>query len=148
MLTQRLTRYLFCVIILLLTDILSAADYRCIISYHPLPFYYSQWSIEVYRENENYYIASSNIPDLKRKASLSREEYTDFIKIMNKKGIWRLTGYYQPGSKNPYYLVSVTDKEFSNTFRIEDNASYPGSKYHYREIVRVFQNYAEVFLEK
>src|SRR6056297_2000900 len=108
MLTQRLTRYLFGIIILLLTDILSAADYRCIISYHPLPFYYSQWSIEVYRENENYYIASSNIPDLKRKASLSREAYIDFIMNMNKKGIWRLNDYYQPGSKNPYYLVSVT----------------------------------------
>ncbi len=148
MFTQRLTIYLFFISFLLSTGILSAADYRCIVSYHPLPFYYSQWSIEIYRENDNYYIASNNIPDLKRRASLPREAYLDFIKKMNKKGIWRLNDYYQPGSENPYYLVSVTDKEFSNTFRIEDNTSYPGSKYHYREIVRLFQNYAEIFLEK
>jgi len=127
---------------------LSAADYRCIISYHPLPFYYSDWSIEISREDDKYYIASSNIPDLKRKAILPRDTYLDFIKNMNKKGIWRLTDYYQPGSKNAYYLISVSDREFSNTFRVEEKASYPGTKYHYMEIVRTFINYATVFLEK
>ena len=139
---------LLAVLLILLPSILHGKDYRCVISYHPPPFHYSQWTIEVYRDKKQYFIASANIPGLKQKAGIDRENYLSFIKKMNKMGIWRLQDYYHSDSSNAYFLVSASDKNYSNTFRIEENVTYPGLKANYIEIIRTFKNYARIFLEK
>ncbi len=134
--------------LVLFTSTLHGVDYRCVISYHPPPFHYSQWSIEIYRDGEKYFIASQNFPGLKKRARLDRDEYLSFIKTMNNKGIWRLTDHFHAHSSNAYYLVTATDKNYSNTFKVEDNVSYPGLKANYIEIIRTFKNYARMYLEK
>ena len=139
---------LLALLLTLLPSNLQGADYRCVISYHPPPFHYSQWSIEIYRAGKKYFIASHNFPGLKKRARLDRDEYLSFIKIMNSKGIWRLTDYYHADSNNAYYLVTASDKKYSNTFMVEDNVAYPGLKTNYIEIIRSFKNYARMYLEK
>ncbi|MGQ9843785.1 MAG: hypothetical protein ACUVRK_09490 [Spirochaetota bacterium] len=104
---------LFALILLLQT---STPDFSITLSYHPAPLYYQEWHITITRIGSKAYIESNNHQYVRKKRSITLDEYSSLVEKLTSSGIWNCKDCYSYGN---YYILKIIKGNYRHQCKIE-----------------------------